>query len=99
LRLRGFFKASEVTDRATLSILYLRAKVVYSKLMIVGGHSLEQIHLYTGVELEVLKQFLPVVAILTQIDADQRPYDIILGVSERAVLAYTLGSECKTHNR
>jgi hypothetical protein len=61
------------------------------------GDSLEQIHQDTGAELEVLEQFLP--GLGTQIDADQGkgPYEIsqLLGVSERAGLAYTL--ECKTY--
>jgi hypothetical protein len=61
------------------------------------GLSLEQISQELGVALEVLKLFLPEViqeTVATQIDADQGPYDISrrLGVSERAVLAYTLGS-------
>jgi hypothetical protein len=61
------------------------------------GLSLEQISQESDVALEVLKLFLPEViqeTVATQIDADQGPYDISrrLGVSERAVLAYTLGS-------
>jgi hypothetical protein len=68
--------------------------------------SLEQIHQDTGVALEILEQFLPhviketVVGLETQIDADQckGPYEIsrLLGVNERAVLAYTL--DCKTYS-
>jgi hypothetical protein len=61
------------------------------------GLSLEQISQEFDVALEVLKLFLPEViqeTVATQIDADQRPYDIsrLLGVNERPVLAYTLGS-------
>jgi hypothetical protein len=72
------------------------------------GDSLEQIHQYKGVALEVLEQFLPhviketVVGLETQINAlcnqGKEPYEIsrVLGVSERAVLAYTL--DCKTYS-
>jgi hypothetical protein len=72
------------------------------------GVSLEQIHQDTGVALEVLEQFLPhvikesVVGLETQIvalaDQGKEPYEIsrLLGVSERAVLAFTL--DCKTYS-
>jgi lambda repressor-like predicted transcriptional regulator len=60
------------------------------------GLSLYQISQDSGVQLEVLKQFLPMETVQTQIGADQGPYEVSLGVSERA---YTLGSDCKTYSR
>jgi hypothetical protein len=60
------------------------------------GLSLYQISQDTGVELEVLIQFLPIETVQTQIDADQGTSEVSLGVSERA---YTLGSDCKTSSR
>jgi hypothetical protein len=70
--------------------------------------NLEQISQDFGVELEVLKQFLPEVIKETaepQIDAlanqGKGPYEISLGVSERPVIAHTLSSpdDCKTYSR
>jgi hypothetical protein len=66
-------------------------------LMTQRGLTLEQISQELDVAVEVLKLFLPEVlpeTVPTQIDADQGPYDISrhFGVSERAVLAYKLGS-------
>jgi hypothetical protein len=66
--------------------------------MTLRGLTLEQISQECDVALEVLKLFLPEVipeTVATQIDVDQGPYEIsrLLGVRERAVLAYTL--DCK----
>jgi hypothetical protein len=63
------------------------------------GLTLEQISQEFGVELEVLKQFLPIrETVETQIDAladqDKGPYEISPG--ERA---YTPGSDCKANSR
>jgi hypothetical protein len=64
----------------------------------------EQINQETGIELEVLMQFLPEVLEETDethalTDQDKRPHEISLGVSERT--PYTLSSpeDCKTYSR
>jgi hypothetical protein len=65
------------------------------------GLFLEQISQESDVAIEVLKLFLPEViqeTVETQIDADQGPCEVsqLLGVSEIAVLPYTL--DCRTYS-